>query len=570
MNVQELSPVAVGVVAENMTASNRISTTPGSRSRRLWQLLARDTAPKDLLWLCYVMGIAPWSHRVSRPLQEVLRWQVRRARQATADLRIKGLRERIARREPAQIGYRISLAELSPNLDDICRPMRHAGEDIVLASIDQDGFLCSRFEQLWPAPRIDASAFLPRDRFELAVVDHGGWVGVRKSFRGNKAAFVNELEASLDLAAAGCHVPPVLAVDFRQLSIIFSYIDGTVVREALAQAGAPMRDRDRQPGATHDVYKIHQERCAAGRRLVEGVVGRDNIERIANGLLDIHRAGYVLGDVKYGNIIIESATNTPYFIDCERALPLRDLSRSSATFLRDRDAEMLNLLFGTALLTAKDLRQTPFPEQSNLYSPLYAGHGLRWGAIWNPDLGILRWRHMLANNLPIPRGGRVLDLGANSGFNALQMLRAGAHEVVGVELDPTAIKQGVFVKRVFEWADNTEYRFSYINGSHADVGSMNLGRFDLVTAFCTLYYLAAPAMMKTVRDLSQITDTLALQCNTDHAVERADHATYKKASLSFNLELLRSNGFPNVTLIDRRGSNRPLLIGRTASRANLD
>jgi SAM-dependent methyltransferase len=516
------------------------------------------------------MGIAPWLHHVSRPLHEVLRWQIRLARQRTSGRRIERLRERLARHEPTQIGYRISLAELSPDLDDICRPMRNAGQDIVLASIDQDGFLCSSFEQLWPAPRIDANAFLPRDRFELAVVDHNGWVGVRKNFRGNKAAFVNELEASLDLAAAGCHVPPVLAVDFSQLSITFSYINGIVVREALAQAGAPMRDRDRQPSATRNVYKIHQERCAAGRRLVEDVVGRDNIERIANGLLDIHRAGYVVGDVKYGNIIIESETKTPYFIDCERALPLRHLPPSSATFLRDRDAETLNLLFGTELLTAKGLRQTPFPEQDNLYSPVYAGHGLRWGAIWNPDLGILRWRHMLAHNLPIPRGGRVLDLGANSGFNALQMLRAGAHEVVGVELDHTAIKQGMFVKRVFEWADNTEYRFSYINGSHADVASMNLGRFDLVTAFCTLYYLDASAMMKTVRDLSQITDTLALQCNTDHAIERSDPATFTKASLSFNLELLRNNGFPRVTLIDRRGSNRPLLIGRTSSRTNPD
>jgi hypothetical protein len=98
---------------------------------------------------------------------------------------------------------------------------------------------------------------------------------------------------------------------------------------------------------------------------------------------------------------------------------------------------------------------------------------------------------------------------------------------------------------------------------------MNLGRFDLVTAFCTLYYLSAAAMVKTVRDLSQVTDTLALQCNTDHAVERADPATFIKASPSFNLELLRNNGFPNVTLIDRRGSNRPLLIARTASRTNL-
>jgi len=44
---------------------------------------------------------------------------------------------------------------------------------------------------------------------------------------------------------------------------------------------------------------------------------------------------------------------------------------------------------------------------------------------------------------------------------------------------------------------------------------------------------------------------------------RGDPETYTKASLSFNVELVRNNGFPNVTVIERRGSNRPLVIART-------
>jgi tRNA A-37 threonylcarbamoyl transferase component Bud32 len=555
---------ALGAVAANAAPRGKIRTKANSASRRFVQLLARDTAPKDLLWLGYVLGVAPWSHRAARPLHEIMRWKVARARQSHVDGRIKELRERVAHRDIEETGYRISLARLCPALDDICRPIRRAGQEILLARIDQDGFLCPQFDHLWSAPRVTADAFLPRNRFELAVVDHDGWVGVRKDFRGDKAAFANELEASLDLAEAGCPVPPVFRVDFDRLSITFAYIDGIVVREALAQAGAPMRDRDRSPGQTQrDNDRIYRERCLAGRALVDQVVGHESIGRIRDALLAIHRAGYALGDVKYGNIIIEAATKTPYFVDCERALPLRDFSASSATALRDRDADTLNQLFGTDLLTAKGLRHMPFPEQENLYSPLYAGYGLRWGAIWNPDLGVLRWRHMLANELPIPRGGRVLDLGANCGFNALQMLRAGAKEAVAVEIDPMAINQGSFVKRLFEWADNADYRLSYVQGSHGEVGSMNLGRFDLVTAFCTLYYLSAAAMTKTVRDLSSITDTLVLQCNTDHSIERADPETFMKASLAFNLELLRHNGFPNIKVVDRRGSNRPLLIART-------
>jgi SAM-dependent methyltransferase len=289
----------------------------------------------------------------------------------------------------------------------------------------------------------------------------------------------------------------------------------------------------------------------------------ETIARIGKALLAIHRAGYTLEDVKYGNVIIEAMTGTPYFVDCELGLPLRQFSRTTATYLRDRDAEKLNRLFGTNLITAKLLRRIRLGTGANVYSPFYAGAGIWWGAIWNPDLGILRWRHMLAKHLPVPRGGRVLDLGANNGFNALQMLRAGANEVVGVEIDPAAIERGLLVKRIFEWADNTEYHFSYIHGSHADIGSMNVGRFDLITAFCTLYYLSAAAMRKTVSDLARLADTLVLQCNNERSIRRSDPETYTKASLSFNVELVRNNGFPNVTVIERRGSNRPLLIART-------
>jgi hypothetical protein len=533
-----------------------------SAIERIRQLLAQDT--RDLLWLGYVVGIAPWAYRAARALHELWRWQVRHRRQRNVDQRMEQLRATIEPRLVARGSSRVSLAELCPELDKICRGLRRPNEEIVLADIDQDGFFHPQFETFWPAPCVDTDAFLPRERFELAVVDHDGWVGVRKNFRGSRITFVNELEAAIDLVAAGCHVPAILGVDFQRPSITFAYINGVVVREALAQAGAPMRDRDVRPDrAARGDRCIQQERREAGRKLVEKVLDRETIARIGKAMLAIHRAGYTFEDVKYGNVIIEAGTDIPYFVDCERALPLRQFPRVTATYLRDRDAEKLNALFGTDLLTAKALRRLQLAGSATVYSPFYAGAGLWWGPIWNPDLGVMRWRHILAKHLPIPHGGRVLDLGANNGFNALQMLRAGASEVVGVEVDPAAIEQGLCVKRIFEWADNAEYRFSYIHGSHADIGSMNLGRFDLITAFCTLYYLSAAAMRKAVSDLATLTDILVLQCNDDRSIKRTDSETYTKASLQFNVELVRDNGFSNVIVIERPGSNRPLVIART-------
>src|SRR5215813_8834588 len=529
-----------------------------SAIERARQLLSYDT--KDLLWLGYVVGIAPWAHRVAGPIHHLHRQVVRRG-QRDVDRRLERLRGRTARELFAQGSYRIALAELCPELDEICRPLRRPDEEITLADIDQDGFLLPRFEQFWAAVCVNVDAFLPRERFELSVVDRDGWVGVRKNFRGSKVAFVNELEAALDLVAAGCQVPGILSVDFEKLAITFAYINGVVVRGALAQAGAPMRHRDMRPGHVMLGYRrIQQEGREAGRRLIDKVLDPETIARIGKALLAIHRAGYTLEDVKYGNVIIEATSNTPYFVDCELALPLRQFSPATTTYLRDRDSDKLNQLFGTNLLTAKVLRR--LTTDATMCCPIYVGAGIWWGPIWNPALGVLRWRHILARHVPVPHGGRVLDLGASNGFNALQMLRAGANEVIGVEIDAGAIEQGSFVKRVFEWADNTEYRFSYVHGSSADIGSMDLGRFDLITAFCTLYYLSTGAMRKTVSDLTGLTDTLVLQCNNERSIKRSTPETYTKASLPFNIELTRNNGFPNVTVIERRGSNRPLLIAR--------
>src|SRR5262249_47055883 len=159
-------------------------------------------------------------------------------------------------------------------------------------------------------PCVEADAFLPRGRFELVVVDRDGWVGVRKSFRESKIAFVDELEATLDLVAAGCPVPAILRGDFEQLSITFAFIKRVVVRYALGQAGAPMLDRYVWPvRAAIGVHRIQQERRVAGWRLVDKVLDRETIARIGKALLAVHRAGYTLEDVKYGNVIIEAETN---------------------------------------------------------------------------------------------------------------------------------------------------------------------------------------------------------------------------------------------------------------------
>jgi len=534
--------------------------------RRTHQLAVQG--PDDVFWLVYSLCIAPWLHRASVPMHALLRLYGRRRRNLSVERRADQLRQRFARGLHREGRCRIALAELSPDLERICAPLRNSSREIPLGDVDQDGFVLPRYPFFWDVPRVSPHLFLPRARFTLTIVDRDGWVGLRKHFRGDKTAFVNELEASVDLIARGCNVPGILHVDFDDLSITFCYIHGPVVREALAQAGALLRDRDvPEPRGIDRLRRrqLEKRRAASSRRLLHRVLDRETIENIATCLLSVHRAGYTLEDIKYGNIIIESTTNTPYFVDLEHALPLSRFPRATGIYIRDRDATKVNELFGTDLLTAVILRRSRSTPGTTIYAPFCAGSG----AIWNPDFGMQRWRYIVGRHVSIPRGGRVLYLGANNGFNALQMLRSGASEVVALEIDPLAIAQGLFVKRIFEWAGNVDYRLSYVLGSHCNIASMKLGRFDLVTALSTLSYLSGEEMARTVSGLAEMTDTLVLQCNDATSIKRSDPATSVKASLRFNVELVRSNGFPHVEVIERSGSYRPLIVARQSGRERI-
>jgi len=542
------------------TANDRRPRTPrplGSRLRKgighLWR-----QGPRGWVWLAYVFAISPWAHMALAPIYEMERRLVRARRRA----------RRAPERAPPLplLGAHkpVKLAELCPRLEEEISSLRQPGAQIVLAQIDQDGFALPAFPHYWDSPRTTADAFIPRSRFAVRVVDCGGVVGVRKEYGRDIGGMLNELEAAITLIGAGLPVASILDVDFRRCAVTFSYVPGLDVREILARAGARVRNRD-QP---EEPRRLGARRACAiriqeGRRFIERALPASAVAAITRTLENIHRASVALEDVKYGNIILERDSGQPYFVDFERAVPLQEFGRGAQRYVRDHDMRKLLRQFGGDGLTAEVLRKQRLPG-GEVYAPAYVGDGVRWGQIWNPDIGIGRWRYVMARSLPIPMGGRILDLGANNGFNALEMLRAGARNVTAVEIDSAAIEQGQFLKRVYEWADNRTYDLTYVQGSHGALGALQLGRFDMVTAFCTLYYLGEAEMRGAVREIARMTDVLVLQCNTDRAIDRAHAETFRKASLEFNVALARENGFPKVEVVAPRGYSRPLIIARAA------
>ena len=207
-----------------------------------------------------------------------------------------------------------------------------------------------------------------------------------KDFQGRRTQFVNELEAALSLHAACCNVPNILHVDFDALHIVYSYIDGphipgvnsvghskiNIVRKAL------------------ELLTLRHNSKAQTKETRRNTSGDIEVNEIGEGLRAIHRAGYTLEDISHKSVVIEEGTGIPVFTNLEHASHLPEASSSLSTYMRDKDAKKLNDRFGTELLTAAMLRKLRHIPGGAIYAPIYVGQGIRWGAVWNPDVGVGR------------------------------------------------------------------------------------------------------------------------------------------------------------------------------------
>lgn len=467
-------------------------------------------------------------------------------------------------------GYRLKIENfgLSQKGLELLREKRQ-GLSVVIAEVDHDGFLLSSFGAIEGVPTVKREQFLPRRRFTLEIVAVGQYVGVKKYYAGNKVAFVNEIQALHKLALAGCNVPAIMEVDFDSLTLTTSYIQGVVIREELAKKGAVLRDRDVDNDPAYTGLSTKQKRLKRieqGKRFLHDVIDEKQIEDLFDQLRKIHKAGLILKDIKYGNIIIEKNSGRLYLIDFDYSRNYSCPGKNLFRLLQDRDIENFNLHFGTNKLTYERIRKRiskkDIPARNKWYAPVYFGSGLRIGLLWDLNVGYGRWHYILKHNIPSLSGKRILDLGANNASNALMMLINGASKAIGVELDNDHIEQGHFVKQAFEWADCKQYNLKYIHANMAEVPKMDLGKFDFVTALCSIYYLDDVSIVSLIQHISTLTDTFILQCNVGKGVGRADEYTYTKASVDYTVKALKSNGFPVVKVIAPRWYNRPLVIGK--------
>lgn len=462
-----------------------------------------------------------------------------------------------------QSGYRAETDVL--NADDAKSAEIAAASVLEVGEFDQDGFLRSDVGALEDIATVTPENFVPRKRFGLTLVARNGILAVRKDYRGNQQAFLTEVHALDTLARANCNVPALLDIDFDRLQIEMSYVAGTVLREALARRGAIVRDRDveRHELANVDPEERRLARIQEGRTRLATVVDDAFIEDLFRQLRIMHSQRIVWGDIKFGNVVIEKDSGKPYVIDFNSASYHPKLGDRAFRRLADCDIEKFNLHFGTNKLTTDSLRERAIAiPESEVYAPACFAAGVSIGNLWDNSNGYGRWRFLLKHALPPLQGARVLDLGANNAFNSLQLLRNGAREVLGVELDDKFFEQGEFLRAAFEYSDNANYDFQYLHSNMMDIIRMDLGKFDFVMALCCIYYLDRDDIAAIARHLSTITDTFVLQCNTSRRIGRSDPDTYEKASVEYARKILSDANFSDIEVISPSGYERPLLIGR--------
>jgi tRNA A-37 threonylcarbamoyl transferase component Bud32 len=506
---------------------------------------------------------ARFAWRVSR-YELILYNRMRRHRASRDEMAL-----RTFRRDRSEIlgrgknGYLVSANEIlngAENAVDL-----EGQSEVVIGRIDQDGFVHSIVGELNGIPTVTAEEFVPRERFGLTLIAKNGILAVRKEFRGNRAAFVREVQALDTLGRQGCNVPALLDLDTERLEIVMSYVVGTVVREGLAQLGAVIRDRDvKDSGLNHlTAAELRLARIQEGRKMLSAVVDSDAVESLARQLRIMHANRIVWGDIKFGNVVIEKHSGAPFLIDFDRASYHPNASHRVFRRLADHDIEMFNLHFGTDMLTVERLRRKAAQiHRKSVYAPACFAAGISIGDLWDNSDGYGRWRYMLKEALPTMQGARILDLGANNAFNALQMLRNGAREVVAVELDEVYFQQGKFMRAAFEYTDFRDYALRYIHANMVDVTGLDLGQFDFVTALCCIYYLDDADITKVAAHVAKITGTFVLQCNTMRQIGRSDSRTYDKATVEYAQAILTGAGFTNIEIIAPSGYHRPVVIGR--------
>jgi hypothetical protein len=232
--------------------------------------------------------------------------------------------------------------------------------------------------------------------------------------------------------------------------------------------------------------------------------------------------------------------------------------------LRDRDRSLFAAATGRPLTTYARARREIAAAGPWGYGPVDFGLGVTAGRFWSTGSGTGRWETFNRHHMPDVTGMRILGLGANNASMLMPLLRLGAREVVAFELDPERARRALLVQHLFEWRDARSYALDMRVADMRDVIDLDIGRFDLVTALCSLYYVPADDLTRLLARLTELAPAIVAQANRNRAGAR--HAG---KSVGYLRDALSRAGWVDVRVVGEGTFPRPLLFAR-ASPARAD
>ena len=338
-------------------------------------------------------------------------------------------------------------------------------DEVILAEIDQNGRAIDTYGVLGFLSLVEKEDFVPKDRFKLNVILKDHYVLVAKYFEGDNVAFIREW-FFLSLLQLEVNVPAVWGVNKSRNIIYMNLVRGKSLNEMIAEAGGEVRQSDSSMSSNNGTYIKNQLKVDKSARVWgKKILDEDLLSELSHQLDLIHSKGVVGVSLKPGNVIVSKINRKPYVVDFHSAKHKRPFS-FTWRILRDRDRIVANRRCGLKVLTErmvnKRLQILKLPDEqidNRVYAPIDFGGGHAIGAFWNVTSGTGRWKHFMREQMPDLKDKRILDLGSNNGCMPLMMLRAGAREVLGIEISHHYVEQSQIIKDVFEWRDLRSYNF---------------------------------------------------------------------------------------------------------------
>ncbi len=302
--------------------------------------------------LLYIYTISPYKMKVlPRLLMVYIKIQMKAEKKVFLNRNFSYWRQR----KDDILKFRFSTDRINLNDMELNREQCHMitkllnkSEEVVIADIDQNGFLLSHFGTIQNLPMVSKKEFIKRGRFSIKFVARRGYVCIKKDYKGNKFAFINELRALHRLRSSNSNIPTIMDVDFDNSTLYLSYIMGAVLREKLAEKVPSILDKNVKSSSILSPFENKKEwlrRIQEGKRHLYDVVDPPFVERLNEDLIKSHKNKFLWNDLKFGNIIIEKKSGNPYMIDFERAAYHSILPKSLFQILSDQEVELFNMHF---------------------------------------------------------------------------------------------------------------------------------------------------------------------------------------------------------------------------------